>query len=233
MKYLQELNPFTKDSQSDFLSIKLPIKAKKGNEYEKFLLRGSRLDLILSETSEKPYYLSPKIDEIIRKALKHRTKTYIKGKYHLIEIYSMNLTVIGEIEEHRTNWSQEIDYEFDTEKKDYYIIEVDDDEKLIESEDKEYVSQLYNYYKKSFNLKEYPKIGIEKGEEMEYVPKYECDEEYKEYVDNLNIEEYINSQVHRELTEDAIFRPDANLIFYEAELSEWGKPNYKRYKLNK
>lgn len=232
MKYLQELNPFTKDSQSDFLSIKLPIIVKKDNDYEKFSLRGSRLDLILSETSEKQYYLSPKIDEIIRKALTQNN--VIKGKYNLVEIYSMNLTVIGEINT-VSNMNQKIDYDFDTEKKDYYIIEVDDNEKLIESEDKEYISKLYNYYKETFNPKEYPKIGIRKkeGEKMEYIPKYECDAEYKEYIDNLDIEEYINSIVHSNLTRDAFFRPDANLIFYEAELSEWGKPNYKRYKLDK
>jgi hypothetical protein len=206
MKYLQELNPFTKDSQSDFLYIKQPIIiGLNDNEYKKCSLNGSRLSLILSETSEKPYYLSPKIDEVIRKAL--TKNNVIKGKYHLIEIYSMNLTVIGEIEAIYSNQNQTIYYNFDTEKKDYYIIEVDDNEKLIESKDKEYISKLYNENKKYLK--------------------------YKKDIDNLDIEQYINSMVQRDLTRDGIFRPDANLIFYEAELFEWGKPHYKRYKLDK
>jgi len=234
MKYLQELNPFTKDYVSDFLYLKNPIIAvKKEGNYKKLSITGSRLDLIVSETSNKPYYLSPNIDNTIRKVLINKEDKGIKNKYTLIEIYSMNLTIIGKIEE-PTNITQKINYDFDTEKKDYYIIEVDDEEEFIN--DKKYIKKLYNFYKKIVEgYKEYPQIGkYNINGEIEYTPKYQCDEEYKKYGDNLNVEDEINLLVNNSLTRNyGIFSPEANLIFYQAELSEWGKPNYKRYKLEK
>jgi hypothetical protein len=215
MKYLQELNPFTKDYVSDFLYLKNPIKILKNNDYIKYGIKGNRLDLILSKTWDKPYYLGPNIDNTIRKALINKDKV-ITNKYTLIEIYRMNmtLTVIGEIEYFDNNYYQEINYDFDTEKKDYYIIEVDDEEEFIN--DKKYIQQLYNFYKK---LSE-ENAGTSKSKKWEKL------------TENLNQEEEINLSVQYRLTyNDGIFSPEANLIFYEAELSEWGKPNYKRYKL--